>query len=588
MDVPDHPGLGEPLDIVNRLEPRFAVANSRTSLLGFQDRWPPRGLAGAFDFLCEKAANWAVTMPWPEVMRCAVDATLDLAPGDEHEQLQWASAAIGMLVHLRVRNGPGENPQLFNERRQRTRYASYPTPPAIAGVIASHIAAHLKPGSATVLDPTIEGAPILLECARVLDQSVRLIGMDHNPAAIAASDRLFDQADRVAPRAYLQPELVCTDALEAMSALGEIDGLANNPPWGERSRNGRERFAGSSDPFAHFVDLALDQLREGGPFGLVLPGQAATAATAARLRRRLTETCTIDSVTTLPTCCFPRATVRAILILGRKGQPEHSRVFLVRYRIQPLSESTATPTFKTYPQSKLGQDGAPWLRCIATEPPLRISTPTVPLGSLTEITSGIVPYRRGSGRPKQSAELIAEKRYTFVDPHPGTMPVLRSRQVRRYQCLPAAEYVCLGDHLAYTGSHGRAMLGTRVYVRELCSRNGALVAAVAPPGTVPRYGIFTIRLVDSSLDPDVLTAILNSGLIARYVRSSCDGVLKESFNRIRIGDLRRLPVPVTLVHGPLRRDLARISRMIAKGAVSEDCNLATIDELVTQAYEVHS
>src|SRR5689334_23791853 len=52
-----------------------------------------------------------------------------------------------------------------------------------------------------------------------------------------------------------------------------------------------------------------------------------------RLRVRLTETCTLDSVTTLPTHCFPRATVRAILILGRKTRSKkRSSVLLVRDR----------------------------------------------------------------------------------------------------------------------------------------------------------------------------------------------------------------------------------------------------------------
>lgn len=579
------PSLLTKYDVTNGYDDQFVFAGS--SVLRFQERWPPRGLAGVFDLLCARAAHWAEVMPWPEVMRSVVDATLDLGPGNEHEKLQWASAAISMLVHLRIRAGDVSGSSLFNDRRNRTRYGSYPTPPAVAGAIANHLATYLASGSATVVDPTIEGAPLLLECSRVFaGRTVRLIGLDRSPAAIGASARLFEHAQRFAHE-YLQPELICADALDTMGALGEIDGLASNPPWGERERNGRERFAGKSDPFVHFVNLALDQLREGGPFGIVLPGQAATAPTAARLRSRLTETCTIDSVTTLPTRCFPRATVRTILILGRKLRPRGAGVTFVRYRVQPLSEATSPPTFETYPQSTLGREGEPWLGCLATERPLRIAGRTVPLGSLAKISSGIVPYRKGRGLPKQTAETIAEKPYTSAEPCAGTVPLMRSRQVFRYRCAPPVEHIRLGEHLAHIGCHIEADSETRVYVRELCGRNGALVASVAPAGTVPRYGIFTIALTGNSLDAHAMAAILNSSSIAQYVSSSCDGVLKESFNRVRIGDLRRLPIPLALVNGPLRKRLVAVSRTIASGG-SQDDLFEAIDEIVAQAYEVQS
>jgi hypothetical protein len=128
----------------------------------------------------------------------------------------------------------------------------------------------------------------------------------------------------------------------------------------------------------------------------------------------------------------------------------------------------------------------------------------------------------------------------------------------------------------------------RVFVRELCGRNGALVASVAPRCAVPRYGVFAITPRNPGVDPHTLTAILNSRLMARYVRSNCDGVLKESFNRIRVGDLRRLPIPLALVEGHLAEHLATISRIMANSQASRKDIVATIDEVVSEAYEMNA
>jgi hypothetical protein len=62
---------------------------------------------------------------------------------------------------------------------------------------------------------------------------------------------------------------------------------------------------------------------------------------------------------------------------------------------------------------------------------------------------------------------------------------------------------------------------------------------------VARYGVFTV--VCDQVSPDILCAILNSTVVARYVRFSCASYHKESFGRITIGDLRELPIPVALL-----------------------------------------
>src|SRR5690242_17209805 len=104
MRDPDHPNLitgtcaaGELISSGSDDEQRAGLS----SLLQIGQRWPTAPLASLFKPLRQRASQWAEAMPWPDVMREVVDYALAVAPGDNHQRLQWASASISMLVHLR-------------------------------------------------------------------------------------------------------------------------------------------------------------------------------------------------------------------------------------------------------------------------------------------------------------------------------------------------------------------------------------------------------------------------------------------------------------------------------------------------------
>ena len=563
--------------------------------MGALQRWPPAELRRDFPGLVEALAKLAEKSPWP----VALTALLAKAPLSRRSvteslgDLRRISATIAMLVHLVPEQREDGAPALRNARRRRTAYGSYPTPPEIGAAIARHLARHLGPAGPcrTILDPTIEGAAILLECAHALRRysDVRFIGIDREPAAVTASRQMFERGLAATDALGGDVELQVGNSLEIMERMAPIDALVNNPPWGERRRNGLARFPTIADPYCHFVELGLDLLRAGGPFGLVLPGQAIAAPAGRMLRARLTEDCYIDLVAVLPTHCFPRATVRAVLVLGRKrGSRRGGRTTtLVSYALGRLDRPSDHPAISAVGRSEAcPPGGASWSACLA-EPTVFVPRPQhVALDRLGTVTSGIEPYRLGRGRPPQSPAVLKSRPFTFAEAAPGTTPVLRGRDVRRFLCHPPREFVRFGPHLARQGEHGETLQAPRVFVRELCGRGGALVAAPAAPGTAPRYGIFSIRL-GAQYSPLALCAVLNSAAAARHVRAHCEGLFKESFNRIRIGDLRGFPIParlrddvgwVTAVEALCRQLLAASTQAAQEEAA------AALEALVEEAY----
>jgi Eco57I restriction-modification methylase len=393
-----------------------------------------------------------------------------------------------------------------------------------------------------------------------------LIGIDRSAHAVCAVNALFSRIADVSPNGYLSPKIVHGDAFALLGKMSGIDAIVNNPPWGERHSHAPSISAGGVDPAFYFVELSLNALKVGGSFALVLPGQVATGKRAARLRKLLSSSCELVSITTLPTSCFPRATVRALLVLGRKHASglKAARTLLVNYPLETKGNGTARRAqSRTMRQSALGEGDNPWWRCITLNPTYKLRVPTVNLGSVSIVRSGIAPYKVGKGDPKQTRYVVRHSPYTFESRRPGAVALVRSAQVHTFWCEPTNEYLCLGPHLAETSGQSAAKTRSRVYVREICTRDGRLTASIAERGTVPRYGVFSIDAV--GFDPIVISAILNSSVIARYVRSHCDGVFKESFNRIRVGDLRRMPIPSSLAKpNQIARDISKaVSKLMA-------------------------
>lgn len=511
----------------------------------------------------------------------------------QHEDLRRISAAISMLVHHEPVRQLNEKVRLINNRRRRTSYSSYPTPPAVSAAVARHLHLHLSNvrRPITILDPTIEGAPLLLECAHILARraNVNIVGIDRSIAVIGAVGRLFDRAIRVAPSAYLRPHLIHGDAFETMDSMDPVDAIVNNPPWGERRSHLPHSFQCPVDPCYYFVERALRVLKPGGVLALVLPGQVATSRSAASLRKLLADTCELSSLTTLPTTCFPRATVRALLVLGSKQGKRRirKRVTLVHYRLTNGSREPEVPKVRRIPLSQLVLGTRPWTKCASLDDPPVFGSAMTSLGDIAQVRSGVVPYRAGRGIPRQTPELVRRSPYTFQKKVRGSLAMVRSRQITPFICLGAEEYVRLGPHLAFAGVHAAAAKRNRIFVREVCSRVGRLVAAPAPAGVVPRYGVFSVEI--ESANVAAVCAILNSAVIAQYVLSTCDGVFKESFNRVRVGDLRNLPIPNSLL-SPEKSGLTleRVTRRLRRASsqvVRAKC-LEEIEMIVGRAYGV--
>jgi hypothetical protein len=559
-------------------------------LLALDARWPDPPLVGAYrqaaaDLVKELTSRAAES--WPNTLARffneRVRERLLSVEGDDlaavRRTLRQMSGLGAMLMHMEVVRNATNILGIGNGRRTRTEYATYPTSPRVAAAMASYVwncilsQTHRKSGSFRIMDPTMEGGPTLLELAFQACRHARfqapngrgcsrmrnfvLSGVDQNPAAARIVSTLLEAWRTCSKLNIMHLDIRCQDAFEALSEGEPLHAVVNNPPWGARTdgADGQRLFPlgpymGYRDPYIAFVSLGLKQLQPGGPFAFVLPLQLLTATSAGKLRQEILENGQIESIVLLPRTAFPRATIRTAMLLGRRRRDGERRreIQVVRYPMtRRISDRSSPAVVRLDVKSVQDLDLPPWMSVVQSEPPFVPQSPVRPLGDIAKVVLGLEPYRLGRGRPKQTSSHLRGRPFTFERPGSGTTPVARSRDIARFCVGSVTEFLRIGPWLAAPGSHLRLAHGPRIFVRQICGRDGSLVAAAAPFGTVARYGVFTI--VGKRIAPDVLCALLNSNAAGRYVRSHCAGYHKESFNRVSAEDLRNFPTPLALIEG---------------------------------------
>ena len=162
-------------------------------------------------------------------------------------------------------------------------------------------------------------------------------------------------------------------------------------------------------------------------------------------------------------------------------------------------------------------------------------------------------YARGRGVPPQTDEVVRDRRFTFSRPTPGTLPAIRGRDIRAFRLGEPHQFIKFGEWLAEVGRHESLRGVPRIFLRELCCRNGMMTAAAARDGFVPLHGVLTV--VPNFVDIGVLACILNSATAAEYVRHNTASFTKVDFQKITLGELRRMPIPQAAIKAGYRGKL---------------------------------
>lgn len=515
--------------------------------------------------------------------------------------LQAVASMFGMLMHFSL--PPRATSRLLvNRRRPKQPNSSYPNSPALARILADRVVSHLlrlpipagrigalaaeryaeRALAFRIIDPSMESGQLLLEVARAIIDRVHcenatksaahlkralldklcsdcLWGVDRNAQAIEAVHLAFALFSRDCGVRELWPtNVLAADTLKLSKNLMSLgfDAVINNPPWGDRLRASergslRSRFetiGRHADTYVAFGEVALRWLRPGGIFALVLPSQMLATQNTSGLRELFAQEAELDEIILLPRSAFVQATVRGVVMIGqRRPAPARARCRVVTYPIIKNLRVMVPVRVANLSSRRIRMAaGESWWPLIVKTRTLGANGVCIPLSKLARVISGVKVYARGEGKPRQTAAVIKERRLDLRAADPDAQPAIRGRNVRDFHIDRPTRYIKLGPCLAHEGEHRLLHGSTRIFVRELCRRDGKLTAAITRDGTVPLHGILTI--VPERISAQILTAILNSQSVARYVRANTASFSKVDFQKITIGELQQMPIPLAAVN----------------------------------------
>jgi hypothetical protein len=576
---------------------------------------PPAASRGGFEAICDwiqeavgnsprEAENGKGSEP-PEktTVRSLV---LNLRQSYGSTWLQGIASLLGMLMHFS--SGKRGSNLLLNERRPHKLFSTYPTCPAVARFAGETVIAELIKDRIPrvchrfqeaeryadcalrfrVLDPAMESGQFLLEVAlaslrkvhrvhsphsktaqylsrALLEKLCRdcLWGIDRNELARKAVSLLFSLLGAEFGTQQLGlSHLLTADALEcfAEEQLPLFDAIVSNPPWGEKltrtNRAGlRAQFSTiehHSDTYVAFTELAVRSLQPGGVFALILPSQVVATRNAAGLRQLFLSETQLDRMILLPRAAFADATVRGLVLVGRKACAErtHGCAVTIYPIVKKLSDSREAHSLSVSFHALRHAGEGSWWPLLSNFDSGEFVAPSIRLEQIATVASGIQVYGKGRGIPPQTADVIRKRPFTLSSKLRGAVPAIRGRDVHDFQLGGPTRFVKFGKWLARVGDHDGLRHSRRIFVREICRRDGKLNAAMATDGLIPLHGVLTV--VPVMIDPYALVGILNSSAVAEYVRTHTASYSKVDFQKITITELQQMPIPVSAISPPYR------------------------------------
>jgi hypothetical protein len=449
---------------------------------------------------------------------------------------------------------------------------------------------------------------------------------------------------------------------------GGFDAIVGNPPWDMIRNDAREDQASGEDmigrdrdtaagPEKHtaalsrfvrqaglyrstgdahlncyhlFVERSLALLKRGGRFGLVLPWGIAGDHGSARLRRRLLESCDLDTLVSFENnrAIFPiHRSTRFALLSGTTGRPtravrchfgerdpavldtfsfehegmsEHGQLREPLNDQEPLNEREPLSERKPLNEQEhtTGSPSACRRRALVVTPDFLRHVSGEGLGfpdARTPMDIALLERLHATHPPLASAdgwhvkfgrELNESDDRALLQPatRESSMPVVDGKRLRPFAvALESFRYAVSPEHQRQLQARLPDVARTRLAFRDIASPTNrlTLIAAMLPAGVVSTH---TVSCLKSSLDVEAqwcLCALLNS-FVANYL------VRMRVSTHVTVAMIERMPAPTPLRDSPVFHELAQLAEQLSRAteATTHGAQYPRLQALAARAYDL--
>ncbi|PKA98459.1 Eco57I restriction-modification methylase [Flavobacteriaceae bacterium MAR_2009_75] len=336
------------------------------------------------------------------------------------------------------------------------------------------------------------------------------------------------------------------DQAFAVEYKGGFDVVIGNPPYGAFVSKTEKKYYKINykvteynyDTYNFFFEKSIDILKEEMYLGFITPNTFLVVENGTLLRKYLfQENTLIELFETFNV--FPDAVVEPMNIIIKKLRPNSNDVFKVKLENRKTKNAAENKfSYDTllnneklifnYRESK--EEGILFKK---------IESSSLQLLSVANVTTGIKPYQKGKGIPKQTTDVVKNKPFTSYHKDNDWYPLIRGTQVNRYLTKWDGEYIKYGPWLAEPRKP-EIFFEPKLLIRRtddnlMCTYDNQKFVAI--------NSVHTIQ--SEKEDLKYLLALINSRLLNWYFRHQNFHMVDKPLAEVKVVFVERLPYKQT-------------------------------------------
>jgi len=328
---------------------------------------------------------------------------------------------------------------------------------------------------------------------------------------------------------------------------GGFDVLIGNPPWGADFEEQTKKYILTSyheleyqiNSYVVFLERTNYILKNNGLLGLITPPTWLYMHYFKNIRKFLISKNTFIEAIYLKYHAFEEVTSESSIIIYRKNLPSDShKIFnkIVKDENEFKNKEHTTILQKLWTENSI--DG--FLFSDQIELLKKFYKNSLPLGNLSDLTTGIKPYQTNKGKPPQSRQDVENKIYSASEQIDELFkPYLIGKNITRYNIDYSTDHWLKYGPWIAEPRHTFDFSRSKIVIRRTGDR---IFASIDEKGYLDLNSTHNLILNDeSNFDLNYILGILNSSLI-NYIYSNLVPDDGRVFSEVKIVNLNKLPI----------------------------------------------
>jgi hypothetical protein len=417
--------------------------------------------------------------------------------------------------------------------------------------------------------------------------------------SLIASDFSMIPEDLVRVHAFDWPAQF-PDAIKA----GGFDAVIGNPPYvygrdwaglgigDDQKKYFSANYSASPyqlDLFSLFMERAIRLTIQGGATAQIVPNVWLTNRFSKTTREYIFRQLGNIKLTAAPSDVFEGVVVDTVIYSGFKGGGNST------FELARITAKSVDPIGSFLCEDYA--DGATPITLTTSKRAIELARKMIrahaSLGSITEITRGVHPYRAdGYGesafrKEYQTQQDVDERPYHSTVCKPGWSPFVYGKDLQRIAPLIHREYIKYGPWLAEPRDP-KFFSGPRIYSRKILGER--LVVTYEERDNVADQQVYITKPTNQEYSAKFLVGVLGSKLVSFFIRAHFDECTK-AFPQIKISQLREIPIAKPSDHTRHDKLVGLVDKMLAltpklRGVTSESEKAALQNAVTTTDSEI--